>query len=82
MQILEQRDLGTDRDRRGHAHDAIVALRRLTSKGGHLERIALADWARKGTHTELGSYGVEDWLRIYADHCHDHAAQIRVASQR
>lgn len=33
-------------------------------------------WARAGTHTESGRYGVEDWLRIYAAHAHDHAAQI------
>ncbi|MDQ6901020.1 MAG: DinB family protein [Candidatus Dormibacteraeota bacterium] len=47
-----------------------------------LERVTETDWARKGTHNELGSYGVEDWLRIYADHCHDHAEQIRAAVQR
>lgn len=44
-----------------------------------LERIAESDWAREGTHTESGRYGMEDWLRIYADHCHDHAAQVRRA---
>lgn len=35
------------------------------------------DWQRTGTHTESGRYGVEDWLQIYADHAHNHAAQIR-----
>lgn len=35
------------------------------------------DWAREGTHTESGRYTAEDWLRIYAAHAHDHAAQIR-----
>ncbi|HEY7200660.1 MAG TPA: DinB family protein [Candidatus Dormibacteraeota bacterium] len=44
-----------------------------------LERADDDDWARAGTHTESGPYGVEDWLRIYADHCHDHAAQVRRA---
>jgi hypothetical protein len=34
------------------------------------------EWGRVGTHTESGPYGVEDWLRIYAAHCHDHADQI------
>jgi len=34
------------------------------------------DWHREGTHSESGSYSTEDWLRIYADHAHNHAAQI------
>jgi hypothetical protein len=34
------------------------------------------DWQRAGTHTENGRYSAEDWLRIYADHAHNHAAQI------
>lgn len=37
------------------------------------------DWAREGTHTESGRYTVEDWLRIYAAHAHEHADQIRHA---
>lgn len=37
-------------------------------------------WARTGTHTESGPYGVETWLRIYADHPYDHAAQVRRAA--
>ena len=35
------------------------------------------DWKRAGTHTESGAYTTEDWLKIYAAHAHDHAAQIR-----
>jgi hypothetical protein len=35
-----------------------------------------AAWSRSGRHTESGRYTAEDWLRIYADHLHDHAAQI------
>jgi DinB family protein len=35
------------------------------------------DWQREGTHTESGRYTAEDWLRIYAAHAHNHAAQIR-----
>jgi hypothetical protein len=35
------------------------------------------DWQRVGTHSESGRYTTEDWLRIYAAHAHDHAAQIR-----
>jgi DinB family protein len=34
------------------------------------------DWHREGTHSESGSYTMEDWLRIYAAHAHNHAAQI------
>jgi hypothetical protein len=34
------------------------------------------DWQRAGTHTESGRYTMEDWLRIYAAHAHNHAAQI------
>jgi len=36
-----------------------------------------ADWSRVGTHSDSGPYGVEDWLRIYGVHAHDHADQIR-----
>jgi hypothetical protein len=35
------------------------------------------DWRREGTHSESGAYTADDWLRIYADHAHNHAAQIR-----
>ena len=35
------------------------------------------DWRREGTHSESGSYSAEDWLKIYAAHAHNHAAQIR-----
>jgi DinB family protein len=36
-----------------------------------------ADWQKEGTHSESGSYSSEDWLKIYAAHAHNHAAQIR-----
>jgi len=35
------------------------------------------DWQKEGTHSESGSYSSEDWLKIYAAHAHNHAAQIR-----
>lgn len=35
------------------------------------------DWQREGTHSESGAYTVEAWLKIYAAHGHNHAAQIR-----
>jgi DinB family protein len=44
-----------------------------------LEQLSESDWSRAGTHSESGPYGVETWLRIYADHAHDHADQIRAA---
>ena len=44
-----------------------------------LESLGDAEWQRSGTHSESGSYGVEDWLAIYAEHCHDHAEQVRRA---
>jgi hypothetical protein len=44
-----------------------------------LERLTPAEWERRGTHSESGTYGVGDWLRIYASHPYDHAAQIRQA---
>ena len=47
-----------------------------------LERMTEEDWQRAGTHSESGRYSAEDWLRIYAAHAHDHAAQIRKARGR
>jgi hypothetical protein len=44
-----------------------------------LRALTEAEWAREGTHTASGRYRVEDWLRIYAAHAHDHADQIRRA---
>jgi hypothetical protein len=44
-----------------------------------LESLTPAEWDRRGTHTESGPYSVGDWLGIYANHSHDHAAQIRTA---
>ena len=45
-----------------------------------LDRMTEAAWARTGTHSESGSYSAEDWLEIYASHCHEHADQIRRAA--
>jgi hypothetical protein len=38
-----------------------------------------ADWLREGTHSELGRYGLDVWLRDVAVHAHRHADQIRIA---
>ncbi len=50
-----------------------------SSTGDLLDRMTDADFAKKGTHPEHGSYGVERWLEIYAEHAHKHADQIRRA---
>ena len=42
-----------------------------------LECLTEEQWARQGTHTEHGPYGVEAWLRDYAGHPWDHADQAR-----
>ncbi len=42
-----------------------------------LDRMTEDDWRIVGTHTESGRYGTEDWLKIYAAHALDHAAQIK-----
>jgi hypothetical protein len=34
------------------------------------------DWKSVGWHTESGLYSATRWLEIYADHAHNHAAQI------
>jgi hypothetical protein len=47
-----------------------------------LEALEPPEWDRAGTHSESGRYSVDDWLRIYASHCDDHAAQIRAARGR
>ena len=44
-----------------------------------LDRLQPADWLREGTHSESGRYTMETWLRIYAEHAHKHARQIREA---
>jgi hypothetical protein len=41
-----------------------------------LRRLTPAQWARRGTHTEAGSYGVQEWMDVYAVHLHQHERQI------
>ncbi len=48
-----------------------------TTSSQILQLMQPADWSREGVHAESGRYTVEDWLRIYAAHAHDHADQIR-----
>jgi hypothetical protein len=61
------------------ALDALSAARRTTLE--ILERMTEADWARAGTHSEMGPYSVDDWLTIYGTHAHDHAAQINAVRE-
>jgi hypothetical protein len=57
---------------------ALEAFRSARATAAQLfEFMTEEDWQREGTHSESGSYSVEDWLRIYAAHAHNHAAQIR-----
>jgi DinB superfamily len=57
--------------------EAFKAARRTSAE--ILDRLTDAEWAREGTHSEIGRYTVESWLQIYSVHAHDHAEQIRVA---
>ena len=61
------------------ALDAIAAARSTTAQ--ILDGLTEADWARTGTHTDSGPYGVEVWLETYAVHCEEHADQIRRARE-
>ena len=57
------------------ALDAFRAARATTAQLSAL--MSEEDWHREGEHTESGRYTAEDWLKIYAEHAHNHAAQIR-----
>jgi len=41
-----------------------------------LDRLTEEEWLREGTHTEVGTFGVFQWLETYAPHAHRHARQI------
>ena len=61
---------------------ALEAFRSARETTGQLLELMLElmnedDWKRSGTHTESGPYSMEEWLKIYAAHAHNHAAQIR-----
>jgi len=56
------------------ALDAFRSARETTVQLLHL--MSEEDWKREGIHTENGRYTPEHWLAIYADHAHNHAAQI------
>ncbi len=61
---------------------ALEALRAARATSAQIiAALAEDDWKREGTHTHSGRYTVEDWLRIYAAHAHNHASQIRQLRQ-
>lgn len=77
---------GYDQDRWAVAFDyhthplepALAAVRAVrTNTVPLLQRLTETEWQRQGRHTEhTGPYGVETWLRIYAEHLEVHARQI------
>lgn len=62
-------------------HEASLELFRATraSTAELLGQLSETDWLREGTHNEMGRYGMDTWLRLYAVHAHKHAQQIREA---
>jgi len=63
-----ERDMAPALEAMRYARESTVQL---------LDLMTEDDWKRAGTHSESGPYSTEDWLRIYAMHAHNHAAQIR-----
>ena len=63
-----ERDMAPALEAMRYARESTVQL---------LDLMTEDDWKRSGTHSESGPYTTEDWLRIYAMHAHNHAAQIR-----
>ena len=59
----------------GPALDLFRSTRACTAQ--LLDTMSDEDWRREGTHSESGSYSADDWLKIYAAHAHNHAAQIQ-----
>jgi hypothetical protein len=62
-------------------HEASLELFRAAraATAGLMACLTEAEWLREGTHTEVGRYGLDTWLRIYGIHAHRHADQIRIA---
>jgi DinB superfamily len=62
-------------------HEASLELFRATraATAALMGCLSEADWLREGTHSEIGRFGMDTWLRIYAPHAQRHADQIRAA---
>jgi hypothetical protein len=63
------------------SHEASLELFRAVraSTAELMACLSESEWLREGTHSEVGRFGLDTWLRIYAPHAHRHAEQIRVA---
>lgn len=63
-----------------HAHPIPLALATIRAVRANtvplLRRLTPEQWDRRGTHTESGTYGVGEWMEIYAEHLHQHERQI------
>jgi hypothetical protein len=74
-------DRFADRLHYERSHEASLELFR-AARASTAELMAClteADWLREGTHSDVGRFGLDTWLRIYAPHAHRHADQIRLA---
>jgi hypothetical protein len=74
-------DRFADRLHYDRSHEASLELFR-AARASTVDLMAClteADWLREGTHSEVGRFGLDTWLRIYAPHAHRHADQIRLA---
>jgi len=74
-------DVFADRLHYERAHEASLELFRAAraSTAELMGCLSESDWLREGTHSEVGRFGMDTWLRTYAPHAHRHADQIRVA---
>jgi len=63
-----------------HALPLDTALRCVEGVRAHtaalLRTVPAEYWSKAGRHTEMGPYGAEDWLRVYAEHLEKHTAQV------
>jgi hypothetical protein len=63
-----------------HAHPIAPAMAAVAAVRANtvplLRRLTPEQWTRRGKHTESGTYGVEEWLQIYAEHLEIHVRQI------
>ncbi|MEO6237366.1 MAG: DinB family protein [Vicinamibacterales bacterium] len=64
---------------RGHAASLELFRSVRSSTAELMACLTQADWLREGTHSEMGRFGLDTWLRTYAPHAHRHADQIRAA---